>query len=112
MIRLNFVLAFILLLLSFALVESRYKSRHLFTQLDIAQQSARQLDVEFNQLEIEQNRLVNASQVSRIAARDLKMQKISPPTTLYVNVGDKTVAMSQEAFSVALPAAKSSQVAR
>ena len=90
MIRINIVLAALLVLLSLALVHSQHKARRLFHGLEMAQQQARQLDVERDQFEIEQSRLAGPAQVSRSAQRDLQMQKISPTTTIIVDLGQKT----------------------
>ncbi len=90
--KLNVALLIALLLCSFALINSQHRARKLFYELETAQQKARQLDIERDQLEVEQSRLAGAGQVAKVAQRDLKMQRISPPQTIYVEARGKTVA--------------------
>jgi cell division protein FtsL len=90
--KLHVLLLVVLLLCAFALINSQYRARKLFYDLETAQQKARQLDIERDQLEVEQSRLASAGQVAKVAQRDLKMQRITPPQTLYVDLGSKTVA--------------------
>ncbi len=96
--KLNVALSLVLLLCSFALINSQYKARKLFHELETASQKARQLDVERDQLEVEQSKLAGAGQVAKVAQRDLKMQRITPPQTLYIDASGKTVA---KAFAAA-----------
>jgi cell division protein FtsL len=90
--KLNVALSLILLVCSFALINSQYRARKLFHELDTASQKARQLDIERDQLEVEQSKLASAGQVAKVAQRDLKMQRITPPQTLYIDASGKTIA--------------------
>ena len=99
MMRVNIFLGTLLVLLALALIHSQHKARRLFHGLEMAGQQARQLDVERDQFEIEQSRLAGPAQVSRLAQRDLQMQKISPTTTISVDMGQKTVASESTTLS-------------
>jgi cell division protein FtsL len=90
--KLNVSLLIALLLCAFALINSQHRARKLFHELETAQQKARQLDIERDQLEVEQSKLASAGQVAKVAQRDLKMQRITPPQTLYVDLTGKTLA--------------------
>lgn len=79
MIRLNAVLAAILLLCALALVTSQHKARKLFVELQKQQDQARQLEVEYGQLQLEQSTWAMHSRVEKIAANNLKMRV--PPVT-------------------------------
>ena len=92
MMRINIFLVTLLVLLALGLIHSQHKARRLFHGLEMAAQQARQLDVERDQFEIEQSRLAGPAQVSRSAQRDLQMQKISPTTTITIDMGQKTIA--------------------
>ena len=104
MMRINIFLGALLVLLSLTLIHSQHKARRLFHGLEQANQQAKQLDVERDQFEIEQSRLAGPAQVSRAAQRDLKMEKISPPLTIPVDMGRKTIAA--ESGSAVKPAAR------
>ena len=102
--RINIFLGTLLVFLALALIHSQHKARRLFHGLEQANQHAHQLDVERDQFEIEQSRLAGPAQVSRAAQRDLKMEKISPTTTIPVDMGQKTIA--SESAAAAKPAAR------
>ncbi len=94
MTRLNILLTAVLLICAFALINSQHRARKLFNELEHAQQTARRLDIERDQLEIEQTRLSNPAQVRRSATKDLRMQKIEPPNTLYIEQSNKILVQS------------------
>jgi cell division protein FtsL len=79
MIRLNAVLAGILIVCALALVTSQHKARKLFVELQKQQDQARQLEVEYGQLQLEQSTWAMHSRVEKIAANNLQMRV--PPGT-------------------------------
>jgi cell division protein FtsL len=91
MTRLNIVLIVTLLLSAFALINARHRTNTLFYKLEQAQQSAKQMNIEFARLEVEQSNLSSPGRVNQLALRDLRMQKITPPKTVYIDLRDKTV---------------------
>ena len=79
MIKLNAVLAGILVVCALALVTSQHKARKLFVELQKQQDEARQLEVEYGQLQLEQSTWAMHSRVEKIAANNLQMRV--PPVT-------------------------------
>lgn len=74
MIRLNITLAGILVACALALVTSQHEARKLFVELQQQQDVARQLEVEYGQLQLEQSTWAMHSRVERIAANNLQMR--------------------------------------
>jgi len=83
MIRLNAVLAGILMLCALALVTSQHKARKLFVELQQQQDQARQLEVEYGQLQLEQSTWAMHSRVEKIAANNLQM-RVPPATRVHL----------------------------
>ena len=83
MIRLNAVLAAILIVCALALVTSQHKARKLFVELQQQQDQARQLEVEYGQLQLEQSTWAMHSRVEKIAAENLQM-RVPPATRVYL----------------------------
>ena len=83
MIRLNAVLAGILVLCALALVTSQHKARKLFVELQKEQDQARQLEVEYGQLQLEQSTWAMHSRVEKIAANNLQM-RVPPATRVHL----------------------------
>ncbi len=79
MIRLNLVLAGILVLCALMLVTSQHKARKLFVELQKQQEVAKQFEVEYGQLQLEQSTWAMHSRVEKIAANNLQMRV--PPST-------------------------------
>jgi cell division protein FtsL len=83
MIKLNAVLAGILVVCALALVTSQHKARKLFVELQKQQDQARQLEVEYGQLQLEQSTWAMHSRVEKIAANNLHM-RIPPATRVHL----------------------------
>ncbi len=75
-----------LVLCALALVTSQDRARHLFVELERAQQQARQLDIEWNQLVLEQSELSKASLIDSKARAGLAMRPVDPAKTLHLNM--------------------------
>jgi cell division protein FtsL len=73
MTRVNFILLAVLALCATGLVTSQHKARKLFTQLEKEQERARQLDVEWGQLQLEQSTWAMHGRVERVARQALHM---------------------------------------
>ncbi len=78
MIKLNLVLSAILVVCALALVTSQHKARKIFVELQKQQEVARQREVEYGQLQLEQSTWAMHSRVEKIAANNLHMRV--PPT--------------------------------
>lgn len=72
--RINAALAAILVACALALVTSQHKSRKLFVELQKQQEQARQLEVEYGQLQLEQSTWAMHSRVEKIASNNLQMR--------------------------------------
>ncbi len=83
MMRLNAVLAGILVVCALALVTSQHKARKLFVELQKQQDQARQLEVEYGQLQLEQSTWAMHSRVEKIAANNLQM-RVPPATRVHL----------------------------
>jgi cell division protein FtsL len=85
--KLNMLLAALVVLCSLALVNAQYKARHLFIQLERLQQEARQLDIEWSQLQLDQSSLTKAERIEQIAREELNMVPVAPERTQYLTEG-------------------------
>lgn len=74
MIKLNLVLSGILVVCALGLVTSQHKARKLFVELQKQQEVAKQLEVEYGQLHLEQSTWAMHSRVEKIAANTLRMR--------------------------------------
>lgn len=74
MTRLNLVLALILIACALGVVTSQHKARKLFVELQKEQESAKQMDVEWGQLQLEQSTWAMHARIEKIAAKYLQMQ--------------------------------------
>ena len=72
--RLTFILLAALMLCALALVTSQHKARKLYVELQKEQAAAKQLDVEWGQLQLEQGTWGTHGRIERIATRELGMQ--------------------------------------
>ncbi|WP_035055752.1 cell division protein FtsL [Andreprevotia chitinilytica] len=74
MTRLNLLLLGILVLCALSVVTSQHKARKLYGELQKEAQSARQLDVEWGQLQLEQSTWAMHSRIESEATKRLGMQ--------------------------------------
>ena len=73
MTRLNFILFFVLILCALSLVTSQHKARKLYIELQQQQESSRQLDTEWSQLQLEQSTWAMHSRLEQVAGDLLHM---------------------------------------
>jgi cell division protein FtsL len=78
-IKLNIVLSAVLVLCALALVTSQHEVRKLFTELTRQQETAKQIDVEWGQLQLEQSTWAMHARIEKIASGYLQMRV--PPAT-------------------------------
>jgi len=83
MIKLNLVLSGVLVVCALALVTSQHKARKLFVDLQKQQEVAKQLEVEYGQLQLEQSTWAMHSRVEKIAANNLRM-RVPPAARVHV----------------------------
>jgi cell division protein FtsL len=72
--RLTFILLAALMACAMALVASQHKARKLYVELQKEQVAAKQLDVEWGQLQLEQGTWGTHGRIERIATRELNMR--------------------------------------
>ena len=73
MARLNLILLLLLTVCALGLVTSQHKARKLFNEFEQEQERAKQLDVEWGQLQLEQSTWAMHARVEKIARERLRM---------------------------------------
>lgn len=74
MAKLNIVLVLMLIASALSVVTSQHKARSLFVALENEQEMARQLEVKWGQLQLEQSTLAMHERVEQIAREKLNMK--------------------------------------
>ena len=74
MTRLNLILFFTLIFSALGLVNAQHKARNLYIELERANQSAKQTEQEYGQLQLEQSTWAMHSRIEQIASQKLQMQ--------------------------------------
>lgn len=84
--RLCFLLTAVLVACALSLVNAQYQARRLFIEFERAQAAARQLDIEWRQLQVEQSKLGKHDRIAATAQRELSMVALTPARTQYLTV--------------------------
>ncbi len=87
--RLNLILTIALVACALSVVNAQYQARSLFIELERAQATARQLDLEWAQLQLDQSTLGKHARIEANARRDLNMVPVTPARTQYLTLGKK-----------------------
>jgi len=74
MMRLNLILFAVLVLCALGLVTAQHQARELFIALEKEQENAKQLDIDWDQLQLEQSEYAMHSRVEHIATNELAMK--------------------------------------
>lgn len=74
MTRLNLILLLLLVGCALGVITSQHKARKLFVELQKEQEAAKQMDVEWGQLQLEQSTWAMHARIEKIAAKYLQMQ--------------------------------------
>ena len=82
--KINIVLSALLVGCGLSLVNAQYQARHLFIELERSQSQARQLDIEWSQLQLDQSTLGKHARIEEIARRDLTMMPLTAARTQYL----------------------------
>lgn len=85
--RISLFVTCILVVCALSVVSAHYKFRSLFIELERAQAQARQLDIEWAQLQLDQSTLGKHSRIELNARRDMRMVSVSPASTQYLTTG-------------------------
>jgi cell division protein FtsL len=80
----NIFLTALLVGCALLLVNSQYRARNLFIELERAQQKTRQLDIEWSQLKVDQSTLGKNARIEEIARTELNMVPLTPDRTQYL----------------------------
>lgn len=88
MIRASIVLTALLVICALGLITSQNRARRLFVELGQAEATARQLEVQWDRLELEQTALAKTSLIDSKARRHLSMQTLSADRTLHLNLSN------------------------
>ena len=83
MARLNLVLLGILVVCALLVVTSQHKARKLYVELQREQELARQIEVEWGQLQLEQSTWAMHARIEKIASGQLMMH-VPPPSRVQV----------------------------
>jgi cell division protein FtsL len=83
MVRLNLSLLAILIACALSLVSSQHKARKLYVELQKEQELAKQLDVEWGQLQLEQSTWAMHGRIEKIAIQKLNM-RVPPVSRMQV----------------------------
>ena len=81
--RLNLVLLAVLVVCALSVVTSQHKARKLYVELQKEQEPARQLNVEWGQLQLEQSTWAMNARIEKIASGQL-MMRIPPASRVQV----------------------------
>lgn len=84
MIRVNMLLLLAAVFCALGVVTSQHKARKLFQGLEAEQERARQLEVEFGQLQLELSTWATSPRIEKVARERLKMRV--PETAKVLNV--------------------------
>ncbi len=89
MIKVNLVLLGVLIVCALGLVTSQHRARKLFTELEQEQDAAKQIDVEWGQLQLEQSTWAMHSRIEKIASGSLQMHVPAADRVRLVTVAGK-----------------------
>lgn len=87
--HLQIVLVIGLVLSALLLVNARYKSRRLFVELEYELTQARQLEVDWSQLQLDQSSLGKHARIESMAKQKLNMVPVTPANTRFMTVTTK-----------------------
>lgn len=105
MLRLNLLLAVVLLGSCVWLIRTSHESRRLFVELERAQNESRELQIDYERLEVDKRAQATPLRVERLAREKLRMFGNSPTLTHYVSASASSPMAVAAVPSAATPAA-------
>ncbi len=87
--RFNLILTISLVLCALLLVNAQYQARRLFIELEHTQSLARQLEIEWSQLQLDQSTLGKHVRIEASARRELNMVPLTPARIQYLTTDAK-----------------------
>jgi len=88
-VKLNILLTAAVVGCALSVVNARYQSRHLLIELERLNQHARQLEIDWAQLQLDQSTLGKNERIEQIARTSLNMSPLTPARTQYLTDGAK-----------------------
>lgn len=85
--KLNLLLLCLAIACALGVVTSQHKARKLFVELQKEQELARQMEVEWGQLQLEQSTWAMPTRVEKIAAQQLQMQLPKGDKVQFIRMG-------------------------
>ncbi|NHZ35260.1 cell division protein FtsL [Massilia rubra] len=85
--KINAVLAVLLVGCALSLVNAQFQARNLFIELGKLEHQARQLDIDWAQLQLDQSTLGTNARIEQIARNKLDMTPLTPARTQYLTEG-------------------------
>lgn len=82
--RLNFLLGAVLMMCALSLINSQYQARRLFIELERAQAAARQYELQWTQLKLDQSTFGKHARIEETASKELNMVPVTPDRTQYL----------------------------
>ncbi len=95
--RNGFIQGLLLLLVvtaALSVVTSQHQARKLFIELQQEKEHARQMEVEWGQLQLEQSTLAAPARVEKIASRQLQMQLPTKEQVKFIRIGQPSLQSS------------------
>ena len=87
MVRFNMILMMIAVICALGVVTSQHRARKLFQAVEAEQERARQLEIEFGQLQLELSTWATSPRIEKIAREKLKMRIPDPAKIVTVTSG-------------------------
>ena len=84
--RVNALLLVLIVASALSVITSQHHARKLFNDLESEQGSAKKLDEEFTQLQLEQGTWATNKRVEAVAAKELRMRLPDPSNTVVVTL--------------------------
>lgn len=82
--RINLLLGIILVACALSLINSQYKARSLFIELERSQAQAKQFDLQWTQLKLDQSTYGKHARIEGVAEKELNMTPLTPDRTQYL----------------------------
>ena len=92
MARVNLLLLALVMLCAVGVITSQHRGRKVFVELEAEQATAKKLDEEFTQLQLEQSTWATNKRVEALASRNLGMRLPEPDTTVIVTLDNRATA--------------------
>ena len=87
--RFNVILVIVLMSCALVLVRTQHQARHLFIELERSQSEARQLEVDWAELQLDQSNLGKHERIQASAIKDLDMVPVTADRTQYLTLSSK-----------------------